>query len=62
MIDVGQTLGDDALQVGVDQGPVQRAPSPTTPRVSAIQLSARLPIAASIALRSQSGKGRRSTP
>jgi hypothetical protein len=37
---VGQTLGDNALEVGVDQGRYSAHPSPTTLLVSAIQLSA----------------------
>ena len=52
---VGELLGDDALEVGVDHGSVKHRPSPT-PLVSALQPSARLAIWASLALRCLSGR------
>jgi hypothetical protein len=57
LVGVAQTLGNDALKIGVDHRLVERPPMPF---VSAIQSSAPLPIRASVALRSFSGSGRRS--
>jgi hypothetical protein len=60
VVGIGEPLRDNALKAGFDHGPVQRPP--VADHAVAIQLSARLPIRASAALRCRSGNERRSSP